>query len=664
MSLELKDIKNIGPVTLDRLNAHHIYTPKDLLLFFPKKYTIYQVDDTHAFSGELLCFRAKVASRPIWIKTRSRSKAFVFYAYVNQIKVKCVIFSGEYLRFKLQVGLPFIGYGKYKEKEKEFSLTTVFFEDFTSRIDLDYGLPDIKSKSIQNAIRNVLESGYAIEDELPLEFIMKYRLGSLEEIIRYAHFPKNVMDCERVRRRIRYEDFFWYTLQLEALKSLRGQEGKEPKTFDFFPIQQKISSLSYPLTADQKSVIHECLEDLQSSKIMNRLVQGDVGSGKSIVAFIVAFGAILSGYQVAFMAPTEILAKQHFETAKRLFPNLSIEVLVSSLKQKEKTDILYRLLHGRISLLIGTHALLSDKVLFKELGLVIIDEQHRFGVNQRQTLLKRFKNVDALYLTATPIPRTLGLTSFGDLDLSMIKTMPANRKKVMTQIVSYDELSRLSKTLERHLALGEQIYVVVPLIEESEALDFIDMNQAVEIFKEQLPQAKLGILHGKMKAKDKDEIMTSFKNGTIDCLLSTTVIEVGVDVKNATVMVILDAERYGLSQIHQLRGRVGRGDLQSYCYLVTDKAYVKRLDILSQVYDGFTLAEEDFKLRGPGDYLGEAQSGFNSLNFDFDSKDITIWKCALEDSKKYLKDYVQASLVNSKVEEIFSQISYKKTKLN
>lgn len=234
----------------------------------------------------------------------------------------------------------------------------------------------------------------------------------------------------------------------------------------------------------------------------------------------------------------------------------------------------------------------------------------------------------------------------------------------MTQIVSYDELSRLSKTLERHLALGEQIYVVVPLIEESEALDFIDMNQAVEIFKEQLPQAKLGILHGKMKAKDKDEIMTSFKNGTIDCLLSTTVIEVGVDVKNATVMVILDAERYGLSQIHQLRGRVGRGDLQSYCYLVTDKAYVKRLDILSQVYDGFTLAEEDFKLRGPGDYLGEAQSGFNSLNFDFDSKDITIWKCALEDSKKYLKEYVQASLVNSKVEEIFSQISYKKTKLN
>ncbi|MDE7263108.1 MAG: ATP-dependent DNA helicase RecG [Anaeroplasmataceae bacterium] len=662
--MELKDIKHIGPVTLDTLYANKIYTPKDLLLHFPKKYTFYQVDNEHAFCGELLCFRAVIATRPVWIKTIKKTKAFVFYAYVNERKIKCIIFSGDYLRFKLQVGVSIICYGKYKEKENEFSLSAIFFDDFTCRIVLDYGIPEIHNKLIQNAIEKIVKAGYHIEDDLPDYLIEKYRLGRMDEIVRLAHFPKSAVDCSKVYRRVRYEDFFWYTASLEAVKRLRDTEMKQPKQVERAILEAEIQKLSYELTMDQTMVIEECLHDLESSKIMNRLIQGDVGSGKSIVAFLCSLAVIHSGYQVAFMAPTELLAKQHFENAKKLFPDLSIELLTSSVKQKDKAEVLYKLLHGRISLIIGTHALLESKVLFHRLGLVIIDEQHRFGVNQRRMLLEKLKGVDALYLTATPIPRTLGLTSFGDLDLSMIKTMPKNRKPVITKIVSMDNLSRLAITLERHLALDEQIYVVVPLISESEHLDYTDMTQALSIFKELLPQAKIGVLHGKMKTSDKDAIMNDFKNHKLDCLLSTTVIEVGVDVKNATVMVILDAERYGLSQIHQLRGRVGRGDIQSYCYLVTTKEGVQRLDILEKTVDGFVLAEEDFKLRGPGDYLGEEQSGFNSLNFDFESKDISIWKCALADSKEYISKFMANEVQNTRLAEIFKQISLKKTKIN
>lgn len=662
--MELKDIKNIGPVTLEHLNANHIYTPKDLLLYFPKKYYFYKVDNANAFSGELLCFKATIASRPVWIKTIKHSKAFVFYVMVNQQKVKCIIFSGDYLRFKLQIGTSVICYGKYKEKEREFSLSTLFFEDFECRIEVDYGIPNLNNKTIQKTIERAMQAGVELEDELPEEYIKKYHLGTLSEIVKLAHFPQTVQDCAYVRRRVRYEDFFWYTAALAVLKELRGTEEKLPKKINSNMLQHEIAKLPFTLTLDQGNVLEECLKDLESVKPMNRLIQGDVGSGKSIVAFLCSYAVIEDGYQAAIMAPTEILAKQHYENVKRQFPNLQVEFLSSSVRQREKEDILYRLLHGRIDLLIGTHALLEDKVIFKNLGLVIIDEQHRFGVNQRKTLLEKIKGVDALYLTATPIPRTLGLTSFGDLDLSIIQTMPQNRKPVITKIIPMDHLNMLSKILERHLAMEEQIYVVVPLINESEYLDYIDMDQAQDIFKELIPSARIGILHGKQKAKEKEDIMRSFKAHELDCLLSTTVIEVGVDVKNATVMVILDAERYGLSQIHQLRGRVGRGDIQSYCYLVTTKNDVMRLNILEKTNNGFVLAEEDFKLRGPGDYLGEEQSGFQSLSFDFDSKDAIIWKCALEDSQEYIGKYLSSSVQNKRIEALFQNISIKKSKIN
>ena len=308
--------------------------------------------------------------------------------------------------------------------------------------------------------------------------------------------------------------------------------------------------------------------------------------------------------------------------------------------------------------------MIQDSVIFSNLGLVVIDEQHRFGVNQRKALVEKFKGVDALYMTATPIPRTLGLTAFGDLDLSLIKEKPANRKPIITEIISLDKINNLGKILNRHLIMDEQIYIVVPLINVSESFDFIDINQAYNIFTDMLPEARIEILHGKMKSKDKDAIMEDFKNHQIDVLISTTVIEVGVDVKNASTMVILNAERYGLSQIHQLRGRVGRGNTQSYCYLVTDKEQTERLQILERINDGFILAEEDFRLRGPGDFLGEEQSGFSSLNFDFESKDLNIWKCAVSDSKEYVLMVLGGLETNTKMLELLKNVKTKNNKLN
>ncbi len=662
--MELADVRNIGPKTLEKLNAYDIYTPTDLLLFFPKRYYFYEVDNAHAFSGEVVCFKATLVSRPALIKTRGHAKAFVFYALVNGYKTKCIIFSGDYLRFKLQINMEIIGYGKYKHKEREFSLSNIFFDDFTCKVELDYGFKDINNKLISNAVLATIKSGFKVPDELPSLYINKYKLLNIDDLIYLAHFPRTKEDCLKVNRRVRYEDFFWYTASLEGLRLLRGFEQKTPKIYDYNLINNLIAKLPYSLTVDQEQALNEILNDLNNSKIMNRLIEGDVGCGKSIVAFLAAIASISAGYQVALMAPTEILANQHYLNFKKLFPNFQVELLTSSVKESNKREILYKLLHKRVDLIIGTHALIQENVVFSKLGLIIIDEQHRFGVRQRKALIDKFKNVDCLYLTATPIPRTLGLTSFGDLDLSLIKTKPAKRKDVITKIVSKDGLEVLGPILNKHLALGEQIYVVVPLITENENLDYIDINAAYDFFAELLPKSHLAKLHGKMKAADKNAIMADFTAGKINCLISTTVIEVGVDVKNATVMVILDAERYGLSQIHQLRGRVGRSDIQAYCYLVSSKDNVERLAILERTSDGFLLAEEDFKLRGPGDYLGDEQSGFQSLNIDFNSKDVIIWKCAQEDSREFVAQYLNGVVDNAKLSNILAKINSKKTKIN
>lgn len=662
--LELKDVKNIGPKTLERLNAKNIYTINDLLLFFPKKYHFYVVDNSKALTGENVCVKVKIMSKATLIRSTRSSKAFVFYASINNLKIKCIIFGGDYLRYKVQPGIDLIIYGKYKQKENFFSVTNIFFEEFACKIELDYNVKDVANSIINNGVKFCLANNILVNDDLPAEFIQKYRLLGINDTIKLAHFPKTVDDFKQIRRRLRYEEFFWYSCSLEALRMLRDFEAKSPKLLSNIEIDRVVKTLPFELTADQNKVILECLEDLASTKTMNRLIEGDVGSGKSIVAFIVAYANYLAGYQTAIMAPTEILAKQHFNDLCNLFSHLRIALLTSSLKKKEKEEIIYRLMHGRIDIIVGTHSLLYDSIIFKRLGLVIIDEQHRFGVNQRKTLIDKFQAVDALYMTATPIPRTLGLTSFGDLDLSIISQKPKDRKKIITKVLSDDSLDYLAKILMTHISKNEQIYIVVPLVESSDFMGYYDINQTLELFSSLLPNAKMKILHGKMKAIEKSTIMQEFKNQEIDCLISTTVIEVGVNVPTATVMVILDSDRYGLSQIHQLRGRVGRSDKQGYCYLITKRENVERLNILENTDDGFKIAEEDFKLRGPGDYLGEEQSGYSGLNFDLSSIDLKIWQCAKEDSKEYIAKYLNKEVSNKKLTKLLNDISDKKSKIN
>ncbi len=662
--MDLKSIKGIGPKTLEKLNANQIYSVDDLLLTFPKKYMFYNVDNINVFSGETVCFRCRVYSRPIVIKSMRNVKAFVFYVIVNGQRHKCVIFSGDYIRYKLYKDIDIICYGKFKQNEKEFTLTNIFFEDFECKVELDYGFYDINNSTISKGIKSILESGYTVEDTLPSKYISKYRLLSMNELVYKAHFPNGVNDYIEIKRRTRYEDFFWYTCELEVLRLSRGFEPKKAKEINIDLLNDYIEMLPYKLTNDQKNALDKVIEDLKSNKPMNRLLEGDVGSGKTIVSFLASILTVKAGYQVAIMAPTEILAIQHYEGFKKLFEGFNVELLTSSTKQKDKREMLFKLLHGRVDILIGTHALIQDNVLFSNLGLVIIDEQHRFGVKQRKALVDKFKGVDALYMTATPIPRTLGLTAFGDLDLTLIKEKPANRLPVITKLVSLDKINSLGKVLNRHLAMDEQIYIVVPLINVSDSFNFIDINQAYNIFTEMLPDARINILHGKMKSADKEQIMNDFKNHKTDVLISTTVIEVGVDVKNASNMVILNAERYGLSQIHQLRGRVGRGNIQSYCYLVTDKSETERLQILEKTNDGFELSEEDFRLRGPGDFLGEEQSGFSSLNFNFESKDLTIWKCAISDSKEYVLLVLGGLEKNDRVLSMLKNVINKNSNLN
>lgn len=664
--MELKKLNHIGAKTLERLNALQIYTPEDLLKSYPKKYTVYEVDQQGIFSGEIACFKCVIASKPVVIKYRRHVNAIVFYILLEDQKYKCIIFSGEYLRYKLVAGQNVVCYGKYKLQNKEFTLQNIFFEDFKCRINVDYGYKDIRNKLIQDAVQSAIQAGISLEESLPLELIEKYRLLTIEDLVLTAHFPQNRQDCIQVHRRRRYEDFFWYACSLESLRLLRGFDYKSPKIWDQNVIDELISSLSYELTEDQSSALQTIFEDLRSPRIMNRLIQGDVGCGKSIVSYLAAIASIQAGYQVAFMAPTELLAEQHYQNFTKLCSTIgiSIALLTSSTKQKEKEEIYYKLLHQRISFIVGTHALIQEPVLFANLGLAIIDEQHRFGVNQRRRLIEKFKGVDALYLTATPIPRTLGLTAFGDLDLTSIRTMPLHRKPVKTKLLSYHYMENLYLNLKKHLENKEQIYVVVPLVNESDFLEYTDIKTAFEWFKTSLPEAEITMLHGKMKSMEKRQIMQDFKQHRSDILIATTVIEVGVDVSNATVMVILDAERYGLSQIHQLRGRVGRGAIQSFCYLVSKNEGLDRLHILEKTTDGFLLAEEDLKLRGPGDFLGEEQSGFLSFDFTEDKTSAKIWECAQADSKEYVSDYLNGKVKNKKMDIILQSNQLKKAKIN
>lgn len=640
--MKLSDIKGVGKSTLEQLNKEGVTTIDELLFTYPNSYEVYEFDENKIFSGEYICLNAVCDTKPAFIKYRSNVYSVIFYCFVLGYRVKCIFFSSDYLRYKLFKGTSIVLYGRFKKEDNEFYVKRVFFDDFRQKINVSYKYKNIKAYQIQRIVSNIKELGYRVDETIPKELIKKYKLFSMNELVYKAHLPIEKLDIIQINRRRKYEEFFWYAMSFNILRTMRSKSEKQKRNIDMDFMKGFVDSLSFELTIGQKDAIRDVTKDILGKYPMNRLIQGDVGCGKSIVAIFAILALVTSGYQAALMLPTEILANQQYQLILDYFKkfNIKVELLTSSIKKTERNKILKGLEDGSVEVLVGTHSLIQGDVKFHKLGIAVIDEQHKFGVNQRKALIEKYPNTDALYLTATPIPRTLGLTFFGDLDITSIKTMPKGRIPVDTKIISYSKLKALMHFIEGKIMLGEQAYVVVPLVIENQDYDAIPIEKAEEMFKEELPNIPIGVVHGKMATDKKNQVMEDFKNGNIKILISTTVIEVGVNVVNATIMVILDADRFGLAQIHQLRGRVGRGLKQSYCALVTKRLDNERLKVLENTLDGFGISENDFRLRGPGNYFGEEQSGFLSLEYaDFET-DYKIWECAKEDADDYFPKYM------------------------
>ena len=665
--MELKKVKGIGEKTLYYLNQADIYTINDLLFRFPLDYIIYEQDNEKLFNGDVTYVEGVISTNVSMYKFKGRSYAFSFYIESNNLRLKLNLFTTLYAGVRLKRGMKIGAYGKYVKKDNYFSVRKIFTENLGFKIENEYKIKDIPNSTFARIVKNAITSFNEYEESLPLGLIDKYKLLGIKEYIFKTHFPNDKKDVIEVLRRRKYEEFFWYSISFDLVRSKRKLNKKEKRNIDINVLNDFISKLPYELTLDQRRAIDDSLADINKPYAMNRLVQGDVGSGKTIVAIALALLMVKAGYQVAIMVPTEVLANQHYQSFCDYLKdyNLSIELVKSGIKKRDYDDITYRLVNNRINILIGTHAILNDNIVFSKLGLVIIDEQHRFGVNQRIKLIDKYKDVDSMFLSATPIPRTLGLTFFRDLDISSIKEMPKGRKPIITKVIGMDKIAGLMKSIRNHIDLGEQAYFVVPLINENEDFNFMDIDSCKELIDQYLPDIDYALIHGKMKNSDKEEAILGFKNRKYKILVSTTVIEVGINIPNSTMMIIMDADRFGLATLHQLRGRVGRGDKESYCMLVTRNIDNERLIALEKHSSGFDISEIDFRLRGPGSYLGEEQSGFTSeLQYSSFENDLKILECAKNDSTLLLNDFIDKKIKSKKFDSILAGSESKIDKIN
>ena len=635
--IDIKEIKGIGPKSLSYLNKLNINTTEDLVTYYPYRYEVLKKT---SLDEEKSVVSARVESAPTlnYFKKLNRLN---FRAQIDNKVINVVIFNRGYLKNEIKVGSTITLIGKYEKEKNLFTCNNLKLYDIGDRVEISpvyHLVSGLTNKSLNKFIVNALD-GIALKDYIPVEYSNKYGFIPKVEAIKNLHMPVNLKKVKESIIRCKYEELFLFMLKINYLKRKNSDYIKGySKNIDKEKIDEFISKLPYKLTSDQEKVLLEIEEDLASEKRMNRLVEGDVGSGKTIVSMIAMFIMKLNNYQSSLMAPTEILAKQHYENAVKLFKDYDINIglLIGSLTKKEKEKIKKEIKEGKIDIVIGTHTLVQDDVEFNNLGLVITDEQHRFGVNQRNNLRNKGNLPDVLYMSATPIPRTYALTIYGDMDISIIKEVPKGRKKVITKVKDTSEIKDVLNSIKKELDDGHQIYIVSPLIENSTD-DKEDIDKLYKKFSLAFKNYNIGILHGKMPAKEKEEVMNKFTNKEIDILISTTVIEVGVDVYNATMIVIFDAFQFGLATLHQLRGRVGRNDFQSYCLLVTNRE-TERLKIMENTTDGFKLAEEDFKLRGYGDLFGVRQSGDMTFKLANLAKDYKMLLNAKEDSEKVLND--------------------------
>lgn len=641
---ELKDVKGIGPKSLSLLNKINIKTIEDLVTHYPFRYDILERNElSKVEDGEKITIDGKVESVPILMRFKAGLNKMNFRLVTQSGVVGVSIFNRAFLKSQLTVGTGVTVIGKLDKSKNVITASDIKMGILTNKVKIEpvyHCTSGLTNKNMATYINMaLLMHGREILDYIPQEYIERYNFLNKKTALNVIHNPSTSEKLKEVTIRLKYEELFQFMFKINYLK-LQNKKEKNGlvREIDRDKLNEFIGKIPFTLTNDQMNAIEEILKDLEAPHRMNRLLQGDVGSGKTVVAFTGMFANYLCNYQSALMAPTEILANQHYLNLKNFLKDTDVKIalLTGSTPKKDKTEIYQGLKDGSINMVIGTHALIQDEVEYANLGLVITDEQHRFGVHQRANLQNKGVKPDVLYMSATPIPRTYALTIFGDMDVSTIKERPKGRQKIDTFVKKNSEIKDVLGMMYEELKNKHQVYVIAPLIEESENSDLTTVNE----LKEQMKLAfgdryKIDIVHGKMASGAKDLIMEQFKENKVQILISTTVVEVGVDVPNATTMVIFDADRFGLSTLHQLRGRVGRGTSKSQCILISDSD-AERLKIMEKEDDGFVISEEDFKLRGHGDLFGTKQSGDMTFKIASIKNDYKILLQAKKDSKEYL----------------------------
>lgn len=655
--ISVEKVKGVGSRTSMLLKKLNINTVDDLVTHYPYRYEFIKRSNLkEKCEDDKVIIDGKVEMIPILVRLKGNLNKMNFRLATSTKEIVGVsIFNRAYLKNQLLVGTNITVFGKY-EKNKNVILASEIRMGLLpkgEKIEAVYhGTVGLNSKAISSFINTALmEYGNELEDYIPKYLLEKYNFLNKKTALNIIHNPSTKEKLKEASIRLKYEELFVYMAKINYLK-LKNKNIKDgiEKDFDKEKLDKVIKSLPYELTVDQKTVLNEILEDLTSKRRMNRLLQGDVGSGKTIISIIAMVANYLSGYQSALMVPTEILATQHYETMKEILKDLNVNIaLLTGSLPKNKKDLIHEELKlGKIDMVVGTHALIQEEVVYKNLGLVITDEQHRFGVLQRTSLQNKGITPDVLYMSATPIPRTYALTLYGDMDISTIRTLPKGRKPIKTYLKSYSEIKDVLKMMYEELLKNHQIYVIAPLIEESETLDLTTVNELKDKMNLAFGEKyNVGIIHGKLKQTEKDKIMDDFVNNKIQILISTTVIEVGVNVLNTTMIVIFDANRFGLSTLHQLRGRVGRSALESSCILISDYDS-ERLNVMTTTNDGFEISEEDFKIRGHGDLFGTKQSGDMTFKIADIKEDYKILLQAKKDSMDFL--------LNNKEEELKEKI--------
>ena len=653
LNKDVKYVKTVGPNRVKLLNKLNIYTLKDLIEYYPRDYedrskpkNLYECID-----GEEVLIEAMATGR---INEMHKGRMTISRLIVKDQTGTCYItwFNQGYLRDKFQPGRMYRFFGKISNKNGRLEMNSPVYDEIDQSKNTGKIIPiyPLTFELKQNTLRRIIENGLLeVKGQLPEtlpEYILKENnLWDINNTIERIHFPVEFSDFNKARERLVFEELL--TMQLALLK-LKNNYEHETDGIQFSKdvhMSNVINMLPFRLTKAQLRVLEEIDRDMESNKPMNRLLQGDVGSGKTVVAMIAAYKAVKSGYQATIMAPTAILASQHLESFKGILDEFGIrtELLISNVTKKKKAEILEKLQSGEIDVLIGTHAILEENVVFKNLGLVVTDEQHRFGVKQRSTIAAKGQNPDIIAMSATPIPRTLALILYGDLDISIIDELPPNRKKIETFAVRKNMEERVNNFIKKQIAEGRQAYIVCPLVEENEDMEGLQsvVELAEKYQKETFSEYKVAYLHGKMKPKEKDEIMQRFKDGEIQILIATTVIEVGVNVPNASIMVVENAERFGLAQLHQLRGRVGRGEYQSYCILKYEgngETIRQRMKVMCDTNDGFIISEKDLELRGSGDFFGTEQHGLPEFKIANLFEDMAVLKKVQGKALKIMED--------------------------